>query len=125
MKAIVRKRQRRTLVEDDKRELVFTVRDSIVDPQKIDRWMKRNDVPGSFLYAPSPAACKSTCDGYCLHTTTDILKPPLQLYVVELFPNAVLRFRVSHIQPQSSHQEAFFLLHRVLNLSLLPSQCPA
>jgi hypothetical protein len=60
MKAIVRKRQRRKLVEDDKGELVFMVRDSKVEPQKIDRWMKRNDVPETFLYAPSPAACKST-----------------------------------------------------------------
>ncbi|OCK86702.1 uncharacterized protein K441DRAFT_457281, partial [Cenococcum geophilum 1.58] len=64
MKAIVRKRQRRTLVEDDKRELVFIVRDSIVDPQKINQWIKRNDVPGSFLYAPSPALYKLTYNGY-------------------------------------------------------------
>jgi hypothetical protein len=67
MKAIVRKRQQRKLVEGDKRELVFTVRGSKVESQKIDRWIKRNDVPESFLYAPSPAACKSTYNGYYLY----------------------------------------------------------
>jgi hypothetical protein len=59
MQAIVRKRQRRKLVETNKAELVFEVRDSVVPPQKIERWMKRNDVVESFLYVPSPAACKS------------------------------------------------------------------
>ena len=58
MQAIVRKRQRRKLVESNKAELVFEVRGSVVPPQKIERWMKRNDVVESFLYAPSPAACK-------------------------------------------------------------------
>jgi hypothetical protein len=59
MQAIVRKRQRRKLIETNKAELVFEVRDSIVPLQKIERWMKRNEVVESFLYAPSPAACKS------------------------------------------------------------------
>ncbi|KAF2190067.1 hypothetical protein K469DRAFT_682227 [Zopfia rhizophila CBS 207.26] len=45
MKAIVRKRQQRKLVEDHSRELSFTVRGYNVEPEKIDRWMKRNDVP--------------------------------------------------------------------------------
>lgn len=57
MEAIVRKQQRRKLVENDKNTLQFTVRGSIVEPQKIDRWMKRNNVPDSVLYVPSPAAC--------------------------------------------------------------------
>ncbi|KAH7061753.1 hypothetical protein BKA63DRAFT_497610 [Paraphoma chrysanthemicola] len=35
------------------------VRAMAVPPQKIERWMKRNEVVESFLYAPSPAACKS------------------------------------------------------------------
>jgi hypothetical protein len=58
MKAIVRKRQQRRLVED-KGDLRFTVRGTPVEPQKIQRWMKRNEVSESFLYVPSPAACKS------------------------------------------------------------------
>jgi len=55
----VRKRQKRKLIETDKRELVFEVRNQLVEPQKIERWMKRHDVAESFLYAPSPVACKS------------------------------------------------------------------
>jgi len=59
MKAIVRKRQQRKLVESNKGELAFIVRGNIVEPKKVDRWMKRNEIPESILYAPSPAACKS------------------------------------------------------------------
>ncbi|KAF2177735.1 hypothetical protein K469DRAFT_602421 [Zopfia rhizophila CBS 207.26] len=58
MAAIVRKRQRRKLVETNKGQLVFEVRGSQVEPQKIERWMKRKGVVESSLYAPSPAACK-------------------------------------------------------------------
>jgi hypothetical protein len=58
----VRKRQKRKLVETDKGPLVFEVRGGQVEPQKIERWMKRHDVAESFLYAPSPAACKSALD---------------------------------------------------------------
>jgi hypothetical protein len=60
MQAIVRKRQRRKLVETGKGQLAFEVRGSKVEPQKIERWMKRHDVVDSALYAPSPAACKLT-----------------------------------------------------------------
>lgn len=56
MKAIVRKRQRRKLVEIDKNELIFEVRGVRVDHHKVDRWMKRNKVPESFLFFPQPAA---------------------------------------------------------------------
>jgi hypothetical protein len=58
MKAIVRKRQKRKLVETNKGELVFDVRGRQVEPEKIERWMKRHDVADSFLYVPSPAARK-------------------------------------------------------------------
>jgi hypothetical protein len=58
MQAIVRKRQERKLVETDKRQLVFKVRGSEVELQKIERWMKRHNVADSFLYAPSPGARK-------------------------------------------------------------------
>jgi hypothetical protein len=61
MKAIVRNRQQRRLVETDKRDLKFRVRGHEVEPQKIERWMKRYDVMESALYAPSPAACKLLC----------------------------------------------------------------
>ena len=62
MQAIVRKRQQRKLVEIDKGQLAFEVRGSEVELQKIERWMKRHDVADSFLYAPSPAACKTSRD---------------------------------------------------------------
>jgi len=67
MQAIVRKRQHRNLIEDNKADLVFTVRGNAVDPQKVDRRMKRNHVPESFAYAPSPAACKLLCKLCSLH----------------------------------------------------------
>ena len=62
MKAIVRKRQKRKLVETDKRELIFEVRNHQVESQKIERWMKRHGVVDSFLYEPSPVAYKSAQD---------------------------------------------------------------
>lgn len=56
MRAIVRKRQQRKLVEPNKRELVFAVRENIVEPEKVDRWMRRNKISESIPYAPSPDA---------------------------------------------------------------------
>ncbi|KAF7508875.1 hypothetical protein GJ744_008584 [Endocarpon pusillum] len=56
MKSIARKRQKRKLVETDKGELAFTVRGNPVASEKIDRWMKKNSISESTLYAPSPAA---------------------------------------------------------------------
>jgi hypothetical protein len=64
MQAIVRKRQRRKLVESDKREHIFVVRENRVEPEKVDRWMKRNGIGESILYAPSPAACKRASNCY-------------------------------------------------------------
>jgi len=58
MKAIVRKRQERKLIDKNKGEFEFQVRGFDVDPSKIDRWMKRNQVSENLIYAPSPAACK-------------------------------------------------------------------
>jgi uncharacterized protein YggL (DUF469 family) len=58
MKVIVRKRQQRKLVVTNKRELVFKMRGNLVEPEKIDRWMKRNGIPEDVIYAPSPAASK-------------------------------------------------------------------
>jgi len=58
MKPIVRKRQYRRLVETNKGELMFRIRGNVVDPEKIERWMKRNQIPEDMVYAPSPAACK-------------------------------------------------------------------
>ncbi|KAJ9636760.1 hypothetical protein H2199_007754 [Coniosporium tulheliwenetii] len=56
MEAIVRKQQQRRLVEREKGRLAFTVRGKEVKPQKIDRYMKRKEIPEGVVYAPSPAA---------------------------------------------------------------------
>ncbi|KAH8702997.1 Tetratricopeptide repeat-domain-containing protein [Phaeosphaeriaceae sp. PMI808] len=69
MRAIVRKRQRRKLVETNKGELLFEVRGNQVEPQKIARWMKRNGAVESALYAPSPAA--STPSAVGCHTISE------------------------------------------------------
>jgi hypothetical protein len=58
MKAIIRHRQQRRLIETSKPALEFRVRGQDVEPQKIERWMKSHNVMESMLYAPSPAACK-------------------------------------------------------------------
>ena len=58
MKVIVRKRQRRKLVETEKGELGFRLRGNAVRAEKIDRWMKKNGIAEDTLYAPSPVACK-------------------------------------------------------------------
>ncbi|KZM23330.1 hypothetical protein ST47_g5538 [Ascochyta rabiei] len=75
MQAIVRKRQRRKLIETNKRELIFNVRGNHVPPQKIERWMKRHDVAGSFLYSPISAA--STPSALGCHTISDRGSPAL------------------------------------------------
>jgi hypothetical protein len=62
MKAIVRKQQQRKLVETDKSDLIFKVRGNVVEPDKIGRWMKRNEIPEDTVYAPSPAAGKRACN---------------------------------------------------------------
>ena len=56
MKAIVRKRQRRKLVETHKGDLNFILRGNVVNPGKIDRWMARNEIAEDMLYSPGPAA---------------------------------------------------------------------
>jgi hypothetical protein len=58
MEAIVRRRQRRKLVERKKGELAFRLRGNPVQAEKIDRWMKRNGIAEDTLYAPSLAAGK-------------------------------------------------------------------
>jgi hypothetical protein len=54
MKAIIRKRQRRKLIEADYGEPVFRIKNQEVSSQKIDRWMKRNNVPECSLYVQDP-----------------------------------------------------------------------
>ncbi|KAI4952113.1 hypothetical protein J4E91_003575 [Alternaria rosae] len=62
MRAIVKHRQQRSLVDTNKPALKFYVRGQEVEPQKIERWMKRHDVLESVMYAPSPAACELHSD---------------------------------------------------------------
>ena len=105
MRAIVRKQQQRKLVEVDKGELEFKVRGCTVNPQKINRWMKRNNVADSFLYAPSPAACKL---GLLLPTfNAYILQLRLLLWNAKLSLNVARQFQVLDIrqQLQLCHQE--------------------
>ena len=58
MEAIVRKRQRRKLMETEKGELAFRLRGNAVQAEKITRWMKKNGIAEDTLYAPSPVASK-------------------------------------------------------------------
>jgi hypothetical protein len=82
MKAIVRKRQQRRLVESDKRELLFAVRGNVVETKKVDRWMKRNGIAESILYSPMSTTCKRTRTFNAQSNNVDILQPlPLRLIV--------------------------------------------
>ncbi|KAH3966044.1 hypothetical protein HBI56_063740 [Parastagonospora nodorum] len=56
MKSIVKKRQMRKIIEDDKAELMFSVRGNEVDSTKIDRWMREHNVDEDELYSPSSLA---------------------------------------------------------------------
>ena len=58
MKAIVRKRQTRQLVEVGKKPLHFKIRENSVELEKVERWMKRNNVQETILYGPSSPAGK-------------------------------------------------------------------
>ncbi|KAH8906654.1 hypothetical protein BR93DRAFT_627353 [Coniochaeta sp. PMI_546] len=62
MKAIVRKLQSRKLTEVDKRNLTFTVGDEVVPEEKINRFMKRENIPTDALYSPSSGA-ETPADG--------------------------------------------------------------
>jgi hypothetical protein len=99
MRAIVRKRQQRKLVETNKRELVFAVRENVVEPEKVDRWMRRNKIPESIPYAPSPDACKRAST-VCI--TVHILNMPQLLHPTfgaGPYPKELLLFQVLHLLP--------------------------
>jgi len=101
----VRKRQERKLIDKSKGELEFKVRGFDVDPSKIDRWMKRNQVDENLIYAPSPAACKSVqkCGSLML---IDLHKLPHRLSIVEPSPNEARQppVALSHHNPHSLNQ---------------------
>ena len=82
MKAIVRKRQTRKLVETDKKPLHFEIRGNSVEPKKVDGWMKRENVQESILYHPSPAAGKWALDISLVGRPSNIVKTHHPRYVV-------------------------------------------
>lgn len=102
MKAIVRKRQRRKLVDRSKRTLTFTVRGNEVDEQKIDRWMKRNGIPEDELYTHSPAACKLVLNRCCSYwpLLTKATPPAVFCRTVSERGSPVPRFPVQHSQQE-------------------------
>ncbi|EAT83723.2 hypothetical protein SNOG_08555 [Parastagonospora nodorum SN15] len=64
MKSIVKKRQKRKIIEDDKAELMFSVRGNELDSTKIDRWMREHNVDEDELYSPSSLVSLLTHDSY-------------------------------------------------------------
>jgi hypothetical protein len=60
MKYIVKRKQKRKLLEVDKAELDFRVKGNDVDKVKIDRWMRNNGLSDSLLYSPASAVCMSS-----------------------------------------------------------------
>lgn len=60
MAAIVRKMQHRRLVEVDKGDLSFEVRNKPVEMDRIRRWMRTHGVASDDIYVQSPPVCKYT-----------------------------------------------------------------
>jgi hypothetical protein len=58
MKAIVRKRQSRIVTSPGKHNLAFALRGEVVPEEKIDRFMKRENIPIDAVYSPSSGAGK-------------------------------------------------------------------
>jgi hypothetical protein len=56
MKAIVRKRQERRVEEPDKPDLNFSLGGQLVPEEKIDRFMKRENIPADAVYSPLSGA---------------------------------------------------------------------
>lgn len=84
--------------------------------------MKRNEIPESLVYVPSPAACKVALNEYCLHTNADMLKPPHPQFVVEQFLNEIVRLQVLHTRQElrTSASQALRPLPRVPKFLLPP-----
>jgi hypothetical protein len=72
MKAIVRKQQKRKLIETDKRGLQFSIRGNAVEESKVVQWMKSHRILESSLYAPSPTACKPPSTRYPIYKFANI-----------------------------------------------------
>jgi hypothetical protein len=102
MRSIVRKRQQRKLVEVNKGELIFQVRGYKIEPQKIDRWMKRHEVSESALYAPSPAACRLIYDRRYLCMTLTSRSYPIRCGLSNYFRTR-LSASESYIFSSNSH----------------------
>jgi hypothetical protein len=100
MKAIVRKQQKRKLIETDKQGLQFSIRGNTVEESKVVRWMKSHGIPESSLYAPSPAACKSSSTGYLIYKLANILQQRHLPLGVGQFLNKVPQCQMQHILQQ-------------------------
>jgi hypothetical protein len=105
MKAIVRKRLERKLLEPNRPEFSFRVRNVEVEAAKIDRWMHSYAVPESTLYAPSSAACK-IIPGNDIKPQIDLLQRPHPQLTAVLSLNWALRQFVAlhhHLLLESIH----------------------
>ena len=60
MQFIVQKQQERSIFEKDKRNRVFRVRGSVVEPKKINRWKERYRIADDELCPPTPTAGKGS-----------------------------------------------------------------
>lgn len=56
MKAIVRKQVQRKLKESEKHDLKFSVRNQLVPQEKIDRFMRSEQIPRDVPYSPASGA---------------------------------------------------------------------
>jgi phage-related protein len=89
MKAIVRYRQQRNLIDTGKGSLKFRVRGREVEPQKIERWMRKHELRESMIYAPSPTGCQ-LLGRVCQLRGVNEEQQPLRLSATRQFP------RLSH-----------------------------
>jgi hypothetical protein len=78
MKYIVKRMQRRKLIEADKPELTITFRNKQVEVSKVRRWMKDNGVSESLPYSPESVVGTFLPAHQWTDMRTDRAKPLLQ-----------------------------------------------
>lgn len=107
MAAIVRKMQHRTLIEVDKGDLTFEVRNKPVEIERIRRWMRTHDVASDDLYAQSPPArkCAQALEKAWM-AGFDFSKLPLLTSIVEPYQHRAHRF-TAHSMHRRHHNRHF------------------
>ncbi|KAH5063199.1 hypothetical protein HBH96_061220 [Parastagonospora nodorum] len=117
MKSIVKKRQKRKIIEDGKAELVFSVRGNEVDSAKIDRWVREHNVDEDELYSPSSLA--STPSAIECRTNTQPSTPAMRSLAPSLVQGFIPEPLLYHHQFDKYAHIWQLWVRSILNMSIL------